>query len=318
MISDKFDKFTQINKFSRVDNEHILDLFIGIDDKGRKAMELREKFEYKKVLSSSAIEVNQYRKDEYNTLRFSLINSETSGLFYKFCEDLIEHTRPIKVKSCGYQSIVNRYYQWKSFFNTRGSKLLSESEIMGLIGEILFFKDYLALKVGISNALASWSGQELTHKDFSFENTWYEVKTISSGKTEVKISSLEQLESENDGELVVISLEKMSESYSGITLNDLIVKTANMFEDQSERESFLGKTAAQGYAYNDYYDSFVYEKNSINRYLVSRDFPVLIRDDVPKEIVKVSYTLDLALIKKHLINDNELRGELYEFTRVRI
>ena len=55
MIAERFDEFTQPNKFSRVDSDHILELFIGLDDKGRKAIELRDKFTYKKVLSSGAI-----------------------------------------------------------------------------------------------------------------------------------------------------------------------------------------------------------------------------------------------------------------------
>ena len=76
MIAERFDEFTQPNKFSRVDSDHILELFIGLDDKGRKAIELRDKFTYKKVLSSGAIEVNQYKKEEYNTIRFSLTNTE--------------------------------------------------------------------------------------------------------------------------------------------------------------------------------------------------------------------------------------------------
>ena len=51
--------------------------------------------------------------------------------------------------------------------------------------------------------MKSWSGQELTHKDFSMENTWYEIKTIGCGQQNIKISSLEQLDSVYDGEIVV-------------------------------------------------------------------------------------------------------------------
>ena len=119
----------------------------------------------------------------------------------------------------------------------------------------------------------------------------------------MKISSLEQLDSENDGELIVFSLEKMSEAYAGITLNNLVFKTAELFTIQSERELFLTKTAIQGYMYNNYYDSFVYEVNSMNRYLVSEDFPVLTRDKVPNEVIKASYSLDLAQIKKYMIKE---------------
>lgn len=303
MIAERFAEFSQPNKYSRVDAAHVLDLFIGLDEKGRQSIELRDKFTYRKVLSSGAIEVSQYKKEEYNTIRFSLTNTEVSGLFYKFCDDLIEQTRVLKEKSEGYQAIVNRYYQWKKLFTAGKSNLLTESEIMGLIGEILFLRDFLSNKVGFSDALASWSGQDLTHKDFSLQDRWYEVKTVSSGKTDVKISSLEQLDSENDGELVVFSLEKMSEAYSGITLNELVLQTADLFSIQSEREQFLSKTAIQGYMYNNYYDSFVYEINSMNRYLVSNGFPVLTREKVPNEVTRASYSLDLALIKRFLIKE---------------
>lgn len=303
MIADRFKEFTQPNKFSRVDSDHILDLFIGLDDKGRKAIELRDKFTYKKVLSSGAIEVNQYKKAEYNTIRLSLTNSDISGLFYKFCDDLIEQTRMLTEKAEGYRTIVNRYYQWKKLFTAGKNNLLTEAEIMGLIGEILFLKNYLLNKVGSSEAIASWSGQELTHKDFSLNDRWYEIKTVSSGKSDVKISSLEQLDSDNDGELVVISLEKMSEAYDGIKLNDLVIETADLFKIDAEREAFLSKVAIQGYMFNSYYDSFVYEINSMTRYLVSEGFPVLTRDIVPNEVVKASYSLDLAQIKKYIIKD---------------
>lgn len=303
MIADRFKEFTQPNKFSRVDSDHILDLFIGLDDKGRKAIELRDKFTYKKVLSSGAIEVNQYKKAEYNTIRLSLTNSDISGLFYKFCDDLIEQTRMLTEKAEGYRTIVNRYYQWKKLFTAGKNNLLTEAEIMGLIGEILFLKNYLLNKVGSSEAIASWSGQELTHKDFSLNDRWYEIKTVSSGKSDVKISSLEQLDSDNDGELVVFSLEKMSEAYDGIKLNDLVIETADLFKIDAEREAFLSKVAIQGYMFNSYYDSFVYEINSMTRYLVSEGFPVLTRDIVPNEVVKASYSLDLAQIKKYIIKD---------------
>lgn len=100
---------------------------------------------------------------------------------------------------------------------------------MGLIGELLFLKDQLSKSIGFSEALKSWSGQELTHKDFSYGDTWTEVKTIRRSSQSVRISSLEQLDSEYDGELAVYALEKMSPEYKGITLNKLIVEMRNLF-----------------------------------------------------------------------------------------
>lgn len=88
------------------------------------------------------------------------------------------------------------------------SKILSENEVIGLIGELLFLKDYCFPIYGISIGLNGWSGPEPTHKDFSYKNEWYEIKSINSFKNTVSISSIEQLDSLVEGKLVVYSFEK--------------------------------------------------------------------------------------------------------------
>ena len=245
-----FEKFSNANYFSRVDNTHLLELHVGLDEKGRKAIEFRGAFSPRKVTGTASIEVNQYMKTEYNTIRFSLCDEEVSGLFYTFCEDLIEQTRSVKERSEGYAAIINRYFQWKKMFVSSSNNLLTEPEIMGLIGEIVYLRDTLSQQIGLYNALKSWSGQELTHKDFSFDDTWVEVKTIKSGSQTVKISSLEQLESEFVGELAVFSLEKMSMAYNGLSLNKLIMQVRDLFPVGEERDRFLANVALQGYEYH--------------------------------------------------------------------
>ncbi len=302
-IKDFFSQFSNANYFSRVDNVHPLELHIGLDEKGRKAIELRSTFSPRKVTGTSAIEVNQYKKPEYNTIRFSLVDDEVSGLFYKFCEDLIEQTRDVKEKTEGYSAIIIRFYQWKKMFVSSKNNFLTEPEIMGLIGELLYLKGTLAKRIGLSEALRSWSGQELTHKDFSFGDTWVEAKAISRGTQYVKISSLEQLDSDNVGELAVHSLEKMSTAYNGITLNKLVLDTRKLFLLEEEQDDFMSKVALQGYEYNNYYDDFVYEISNIKRYTVNADFPKLTVSDVPAAIRKASYEISLPDIADFEIKD---------------
>ena len=302
-IRDFFSQFVNANYFSRVDNTHPLELHVGLDDKGRKAIELRASFNPRKVSGTSAIEVNQYKKPEYNTIRFSLVDEEISGLFYKFCEDLIEQTRDIKEKAEGYSAIVGRFFQWKKMFVASKNVFLTEPEIMGLIGETLYMRGPLAERIGLSEALKSWSGQELTHKDFSYGNTWAEVKAVSRGAQFVKISSLEQLDSEYEGELSIYSLEKMSMAYDGITLNRLILETRKMFLSNDEQDAFMAKVALQGYEYSDYYDEFVYEISSFQRYKVDSVFPKLTASDVHPAIRKASYELSLMDIKTFEIDN---------------
>ncbi len=301
-IAEQFDGFKRPGFFSRVDATHILELHIGLDEKGRKAIELRAAFTPVKVTGTSAIDVNQYRKDEYNTIRFSLKDDEMSGLFYKFCDDIIEQTRELKDLRDGYRAVTARFFQWKKMFVLSRNTFLTEPEIMGLIGEILFLKNILSKEIGLSEALKSWSGQELTHKDFSCDNRWYEVKTINRGNPNVRISSLEQLDSEKDGELIVFSMEKMSAAYNGVTLNKLILETRQMFLSREESDDFLAKVALQGYEYNNYYDDFVFEISNVMRYAVGKEFPKLTSANVPEAIAKASYDISLSEIQSFIIN----------------
>ena len=303
-ISEHFAEFTQPNYFSRADKDHRLDFHIGLDEQGRKCIEFRSrKFTPRKVTGTNVIEVGQFKNDSYYSIRFSLLDDEMEDLFYKFCEDLVEETRVADDKNTGYESVVDRYYKWKRMFVSSGNAFLSEPQIMGLIGEILFLKGNLAERIGLSDALKSWSGQELTHKDFSFNDTWAESKAISRSTMSVKISSLEQLDSENDGELVVHSFEKMSENYDGITLNKLVFDTRALFSSTDEKDDFMAKVCLQGYEYHTYYDTFVYELVSFHRYAVNDGFPKLTRKNVDTALSKSTYTLSLSEIVDFEIKD---------------
>lgn len=297
-LKERFESFEKPEYYSRVDSDHILELYIGLDEKGRKSIELRSDFTPRKVKGTSAIEVEQYDNHRYKTIRFSLKDDEISGLFYTFCEDLTEQTRSLTDPATGYNAIIVRFHQWKKMFVSSRADYLNEAQIMGLIGELLFLRDHLSKRLGLSDALESWSGQELTHKDFSYGDSWTEVKTIRRSSQTVRISSLEQLDSEHDGELTVFALEKMSPEYNGITLNKLIVEMCALFLDSDDRDLFMSKVALQGYEYHNYYDEFVFEMIYRKFYIVNGEFPKISPADVPDAVVKASYEIDLNKISK--------------------
>ena len=300
-IKERFCNIEGLNIFSRINPSHVIDLYIGHDELGRYAIKFRGNFKPESSIKSVAgIAVNQYKNEDFNTLQFSLMHNENKGLFFTFCEDIIDATKLIADNRNAYKTIIDRYYSWKKMFSTP-KKLLSESEIMGLIGELLFLRDYLFNKYGKEDALSSWSGQDLTHKDFSYNDIWYEVKAIHSGKDSVKISSLEQLQSINNGELVVFSLEKMSPSYDGIKINKLALEILNSLDLNVRKDLFLSAIMSQGFTFDESYDDFVFELVSMSRYQVNSDFPSLTRNDVNEAIIKAQYDLSLAIINNFLI-----------------
>ena len=155
----------------------------------------------------------------------------------------------------------------------------------------------------MAEALRAWSGQELTHKDFSLGDTWYEVKAISRGKPTVRIASLEQLDSEMVGQLVVYPMEKMSEEYNGITLNKLVADTQRLFSTTEDTALFKRKTALQGYEYSGYYDSFVFVVGDSKHFIVDVSFPRLVRKAVPTSVANCIYDLLLRDLDKYEVRE---------------
>lgn len=302
-VKDRFQTIEGNNIFTRINPLHTIDLYVGLNEYGRYAIKYRGKFTPELGIKSVAgIEVKQYHNEDFNTLQFSLTYNDNKELFFTFCEDIIETTKNITDKRKAYKTILDRFYSWKKMFAVQ-KKILSESEIMGLIGELLFLRDFLFIKYGKGEALKSWSGQELTHKDFSYNDRWYEVKAIHSGKDSVKISSLEQLQSTNEGELVVYSLEKMSSSYEGIKINSLALNILNSLDLDIQKDMFLSCILAQGFTFIENYDEYVYELTSVTRFLVDSNFPKLTKDDLNEAIIKVQYDLSLAIINNHVIEN---------------
>lgn len=278
------------------DNRHI-SLYIGRDDDARYSFDFRGKYKPVRISSSDVIAVEQYKDGELLTLRFSLENNDLLEYFCTFCQDLLESVRVTNDDETAYHTLRSRYYSWRQLFRPDNARM-TESEIMGLIGELLFLRDYMIPERGIDVALDSWMGPEKTHKDFSDQQDWFEIKTISFGKESVRISSVEQLDSDVDGTLVVYELEKMSPSFEGIKLNQLVNNIIALLTNSSQRETFMAKLQLYDFDFSNEYDAIVFVLKNRNMYRVdSTNFPRLHRVMLPDAILRVQYELLLTEIE---------------------
>ncbi len=302
-IKKRFDSVTENDSFTRVDRSGNADFYVGRDGEGNLAFKFRGLFKPKKNLKSAdGIRLNQYKNETFNTLQFTLCDRRNCDLFYTFCDDIMSFAEKLVEDQKIYETILHRFYAWKKMFSSQNS-LLSENEVMGLIGELLFLKDFLFPRYGQSTAIKSWSGQELTHKDFSLDNIWYEVKTIHTAKNSISISSLEQLQSNNTGEIVVISLEKMSPSFNGININRLIGEIIELLSKPEDRDSFIIKITGQGFLPDESYNDWIYDAKSIKRYRVNEHFPALCRSHISPVIARAQYELLLPMLTDFLIDE---------------
>lgn len=278
------------------DNRH-LSIYIGRDDDARYSFDFRGKYKPVRITSSDVIAVEQYMQGDLLTLRFSLENSDLLEYFCTFCQDLMDSVRVTSDDEAAYQTLRSRYYSWRQLFRPDNARM-TEAEIMGLIGELLFLKDYMIPERGIDVALESWMGPEKTHKDFSDQQDWFEIKTISFGKESVRISSVEQLDSDIDGALVIYELEKMSPSFDGIKLNQLTNNIIASLQSASQREVFIDKLQLFGFDFSNEYDNLVFALRGEHKYKVdTNNFPRIHRDMLPDAIARVQYDLLLTEIE---------------------
>lgn len=306
MNSDTLDKIrdllehAQLEAYSRYDGEHPLDIFLGIDDQGRKSLVVTLKAGRERVVSSKTIAVDFFKRtDGRSSLRFSLEDDDLRDIFYKFCEDIIESTRNSN-PSDGFSPIVRRWETWITFFQ-RTALPLSESEIIGLIGEIHFLQTVMIEKYGADRALEAFIGIDKAHKDFEIEDTWYEVKTIHSGVRAVKISSIEQLDADTTGKLEIITLDQGTPGTdSNITLNSIVRQFREQL-NQTQLIDFDEKLRKSNFIEDERYDDYNYLFIKRDEYEVADDFPRIMSGMLPVGVTRATYEIDISAIQQYKV-----------------
>lgn len=289
-------KSATTNSWKRVDANHPIDLYVGKDSNGFYAMEYVGNFIVnKRIKSSSVISINHYKTQTGDkSIVFSLIDEHWMNQFVTFCNDVCKQTEHLqKNSSIGYEAVCNAYFVWQKMFKGQ-SDILGESEIKGLIGELLYLKDHVIPKFGPTRSIEAWSGTDKTKKDFSIDSTWYEIKTIDVGKPTVKITSIEQLDSSLEGTLAVFQVEKMASGFNGINLNSLVDSIIPIFTSLQDKDDFISKLNKAGYFPNDDYEEYVYDIKDLTEFAVNNTFPKLKKDNIPCAICSASYELVLA------------------------
>lgn len=301
---NQFEQLAIKSYFRRVDETHPLNLWLGVDSDGFKALRFLGDFNPVTLVGTKSIGVKQFHVEGSKCIQFSLNDPESSELFYKFCDDIIDSSRQEANQRDGYYFITHRFARWKKMFVTK-SDILPEESIMGLIGELYFLLSYMIPTYGQHRAIEAWSAPDPAIKDFSIDKTWFEIKTVGSKSSVVKISSLQQLESKDLGNLVIFRFEKMSPSFYGTNLNEIVIKINEILESPEDCDLFQTKLLLAKYTYNVKYDEYVYDIKESTVYSVDDEFPALRGEGLQTAIQNVQYELLIDQLEKHI----KIKGE---------
>lgn len=286
----------------RVDHSHNLDLFWGRDHQSK----------YLFILEIPS-EINLTKKDipdlagiqavitvDKNKKKLLLILNELDNweLFWSICNDLVEATRGVVTVGGAIIIIKRRLERWQKFMMKTPSGILTEEEIKGLIGELVFLKNHVIPMLGAGNSVKCWKGPEGAPQDFNIGKTVIEVK-CQSGATvpRIKISSAEQLAPQvPEMYLFVLTLGTVMawDKYS-VSLPSLVKDITMMIGDNSPDalDRFNDLLFHVGYIESEKYTEFRYLLVSERIFVVHEGFPRITSHQVPAGVNHVKYCIDI-------------------------
>ena len=291
--------------FLSLEGEHPLKIHIGYSSPNEQVLLILDaEYEYD-IPSTRIIEVQKAKlKDETSIIELRLKDNSFSDLFIRLAWDIIEFSF-CNNRDESLKRFINRYKSWYGFLQAAGKDMLTSSEQKGLFGELLYLNE-LFETFDYNKAINSWCGPEGADQDFVFNNTWAEVKSVNVSADSVKISSIQQLDSNEPGTLIVYFFDKTtSENQFGASLSKKISEIRQRLEESYETEKQIFELKLFRYGYLDK-DSEEYEKTKYllvekRTYKVSSDFPKLSRKNIPASIINANYLLDIASIEQFRI-----------------
>lgn len=277
--------------------QHPLEWHVGYFSPDVKSIVIVSDVSAGKIDSSKSIQAScKRRKDGKYATSFTLTSREQEDVFVTMCGDMIRFSSIETDRASSLEKVLGRYRAWLKLLQNKNSAMLSASAQKGLIGELLYLKERIEEGISPAKALVEWVGPEGADQDFVDENGWHEIKTTGAASAEITISSVEQLGKDISGELVVMRVDKCAPAQKGaFTLYRLIHKIINEISIcEGAIENFVLKLGCVGYIdIPEYYDQQTFVYSSQNIYSVDDTFPRLTREQLPAEIVNLSYVLSL-------------------------
>lgn len=290
---------TQQGYMQRIDPAHPLNFFIGVNEKGYDELALITVMEPCQIKSSKALEVEKNkRKDGKWATQIASVDSKNQEIFARLCVDLVESSYNIQSEQDGISKVAARFLAWQRLFATM-HETLPMSVLKGLVGELKFAQYLLDKGVSKDDLIQSWQGPSGADRDFILRDKWYEIKAVSTGKDKVTISSLNQLETEIPGYLVVINVDESSKTDpEAVSVKEAVDEMRRVLADAPEASRiFEEKLVSLGYIDKQVYEDKLFRVGSSSYYRVEDDFPRLVTNEVHTAIVAVRYDLSLVGIE---------------------
>lgn len=256
-----------------------------------------------KIPSCNGINVYLGESQEGKWLCFDLEDEYLENVFITLCNDLADFIRGDMNELSCLKKIRQRFDLWRNMLKT-SKKGLDPAIEQGYFGEMLFLSKAIS-SFGEERAVDSWAGPDNFAKDFTIDDTWYEIKTIGSEAEKVTISSLNQLDDPNTGHLVIISVERKTVESGDATIITLLNSILDSIQNPEIRDRFLRKLSRVGVSLA-IVPKCAFNIKFIRFYKVSSNFPrITMKDKKFSEIVDIKYSLYIGALSRFMEEEKD-------------
>jgi hypothetical protein len=238
----------------------------------------------------------------------TLERSDLRDIFEVLVVDLISvATRSLSAEEAIHH-LVHRVEAWQACLRARRRGLTREEQA-GLLGELSVL-ELTAAEIGMPGAIAAWRGPLAGLHDFESAGIGIEVKAAIGASHHIRISRLDQLDTEGLGTLV-LARARFQEAPEGRTLPEVIdaLRKGVMERFPNATADFADKLMRTGYLDTDaeFYSLTRTVLQNVRAFAVSAGFPRLIGATVPAAIVEAAYSLDERQLSTFEIGEQDLR-----------
>lgn len=298
----------------RADPRHPLDFRIGRDARGRFAFQLEATGVPPGITgieSPAGMDlVLEYIGDDVGRLTLLLHDREDFEIFRVLCDDLLEVTRAMDLQDApsAVNMLLGRLDRWQKVLARRRQGRLTRNEEIGLFGELLFLRDVLSARSGISSAVAAWRGPYGDEQDFAVAGAIIEVKTQgTTSDSWILVSSEDQLDP-SSGEIFLCRQCIAASTYVGHceSLDGLVRQLLAATSSVPVSNSLLrtGLAAAGWKEGAGYHQGWWLEERSF--YRVEEGFPSIVRADLRPGVARVTYQIAAAACQPFRVEQADL------------
>lgn len=231
-------------------------------------------------------------------LGLALRDSNQLEIFRALCANLMTATASLARGDGerGVGIVLNRLKRWQDLLRRRDDDLLSRSEILGLVGELLFLRDRLIGSTGDVDAVLAWRGPYGDEQDFVVGGRIVEIKTqLATADRRFQISTEDQLDT-TSGEIALCH-QTLGLASSGTPE----ARSLNALVDELLERLLMGAGAAadifraglieSGYRIRPEYDVEWWVPGDFRVYEVADEFPRLVASSLPSGVSRVRYEI---------------------------